>query len=314
MKKRIITHLKSGLPFGYKKYSTSTIDCVIFLKESQYGGYYIQSYSKYGDNKLAMFPDICILDDIDTKPTIFINSGPFNNRIKFDFKCVTLLDSNYKPINNSPLKTWLLSVLTLSEYFAAVVNIKNQDRENYLTKNSKIKGFDIDFAALFNWTKSNEGLKYWAAIYCRDSKPYESFWVSVKKFFIRFLPMLMMVMALASCQKEKPIEPRKQVVTYQVECKDCLITLESDKWNRHNDLERSKNQVFNVTGKFKYSFVNTSLDSVKFSIYVGVFGGKQYIKAMVYTNDGHTTNIDGFYGLDYPKEYPLERFAKISLK
>lgn len=215
------------------------------------------------------------------------------------------------------IKSVLLSVLTLSEYRRVTKNMTDQYGQKHRKLILRDETTDNDssvVASLFRWSATQQGRRYWSAIAVRDTKPKEGKFARLIKWFIRFIPALMIVMIVSSCQKDKPVEPKKQRVYYEVQCADCLIILESDKWNSSNELERSKNQSFNVTGKFKYSFENNTLDSAKFSIFVSVFSPKQQIVARAYTNDGHTADLSGWYGLDYPNDNPLQREAVLKLK
>lgn len=95
----------------------------------------------------------------------------------------------------------------------------------------------------------------------------------MKKVLLIFIAGL----TLASCSKKQHIAD-VQTVTYSLKCADCLIYLEDDKWNRDNEQDRSKYQAFNVSGQFRYSFVNKSRDEVSARIYVSVFSNAQVVE------------------------------------
>jgi hypothetical protein len=106
-----------------------------------------------------------------------------------------------------------------------------------------------------------------------------------------------LIIGLISCKKEDP-KTNKQFVNYEVECIDCVVYLEDSKWNYTNEMERSKNQHFNVQGKFHYGFENTNLDSIRVKLYVGTFSPYQEVKLNVYTNDGIRYEIVDRLGFD----------------
>lgn len=208
---------------------------------------------------------------------------------------------------NKTLKDHLLALLTIGEYFKARRNANKQGTTPFLTEYSSLGN-------MFAWRDTIDGFDYWKDKATRQY-PVNNNWLQhlIKHIILR-LPFLLLLLCV-SCQKEKPIEPKKQIVYYEVQCQDCLIVLESDKWNSSNELDRSKNQSFNVTGKFKYSFENTSLDSVKFTIYVSaLYAAKQQIVARAYTNDGHITELSGWYGFDVNNDYPYSRDGVLKLK
>ena len=125
-------------------------------------------------------------------------------------------------------------------------------------------------------------------------------------------------MILASCEKTQTI-PDVQIVTYSLSCEDCLIQLESDKWNRNNELDRSKNQSFNVTGSFVYSFDNrvNGLDTASAVVSVSVFYPReQVIKLGIMDNQGRRTSVVDTLGFspDYRKSDKYEVIVKLPLK
>jgi len=101
----------------------------------------------------------------------------------------------------------------------------------------------------------------------------------MKKVLLVFIAGL----TLASCSKKQHFAD-EQIVTYNLKCADCLIYLEDDKWNRDNEQERSKFQAFNVSGQFRYSFVNKNREEVSARIYVSVFSNAQIVELEISEN------------------------------
>lgn len=95
----------------------------------------------------------------------------------------------------------------------------------------------------------------------------------MKKVLLIFIISL----TITACSKKEHISDI-QTVTYSLRCDDCLIYLEDDKWNRDNDQERSKFQSFNVSGQFRYTFVNKNREEVSARIYVSVFSNAQIVE------------------------------------
>lgn len=115
------------------------------------------------------------------------------------------------------------------------------------------------------------------------------------------------ILGFASCKKDQDITPKDQIVNYHVECDYCLVYVEDNTWNYLNELERSKNQHFNISGKWDYQFVNTKLDSLTIKFYVAPYF-KQSIKAIVTTNDNRKLVINEYLGGDfnYEKSFTLK--------
>lgn len=131
--------------------------------------------------------------------------------------------------------------------------------------------------------------------------------------------ILIVIIAATSCSKEESPFPTDQVVTYSLSCEDCLIRLESNKWNRYNDLDRSKNQSFNVTGSFVYSFDNpvNGLDTAAAVVSVSVFYPReQVIKLGIMDNQGRRTSVTDTLGFspDFRKDDKYEVTVKLPLK
>lgn len=209
------------------------------------------------------------------------------------------------------VKNYLLEILCIADYFKAA----KYGKKHWGNHGHKQVPHDVKLPGLFIWEDTPEGKFYWGKLSHRTKYPVKQGWFTLLlKRLIKAIPFLMLIV-LVSCSKEKqPPIPKTQRVFYEVQCADCLVTLQDDKWNDNNELDRSKSQSFNVTGKFKYTFDNTSLSSVKFEIYVSVFAPKQQIFAKAYTNDGHIVDLSGWYGLDYPKDNPLHRDTTLILK
>lgn len=100
MKKKIIAHIKAGLPFEYRKHSfvISTNIITATADEREPGQYFLHARYQFSDGHLSNQPDVCILENLEIKPTIFINSGPFNARLPFDFKKIILLNTDLTPL------------------------------------------------------------------------------------------------------------------------------------------------------------------------------------------------------------------------
>jgi len=95
--------------------------------------------------------------------------------------------------------------------------------------------------------------------------------------------------------------------------------LESDKWNRYNELDRSKNQYFNVTGSFVYSFDNpvNGLDTASAVVSVSVlYPREQVIRLVIMDNQGRRVYVADTLGFstDYRKDDKYEVTVKLPLK
>lgn len=132
------------------------------------------------------------------------------------------------------------------------------------------------------------------------------------------LAVLFTVIMAASCIKKEQIMPSEQVVTYTLKCEDCLIYLEDDKWNRYNELDRSKYQYFNVKGSFRYQFTNTAgLDTASAVVSVSVLYPRQQVVYLnIWDNQGRSTRVIDTLGFspDWTKDYSYELSAKLDLK
>lgn len=131
--------------------------------------------------------------------------------------------------------------------------------------------------------------------------------------------LIIVIMTATSCIKEEIPLPMNQVVSYSLSCKDCLIQLESDKWNRYNELDRSKNQSFNVTGSFLYSFDNpvNGLDTASAVVSVSVlYPVEQVIKLVIMDNQGRSVSVTDTLGFsyDYRKDDKYRVSVKLPLK
>ena len=131
--------------------------------------------------------------------------------------------------------------------------------------------------------------------------------------------LIIVIMTATSCIKEEAKLPTDQVVRYSLSCEDCLIQLESDKWNRYNELDRSKNQYFNVTGSFVYSFDNpiNGLDTASAVVSVSVlYPREQVIKLVIMDNQGRRVSVTDTLGFspDYRKDDKYEVTVKLPLK
>src|SRR5690606_10992913 len=130
--------------------------------------------------------------------------------------------------------------------------------------------------------------------------------------------LFIVIMSATSCIKEEQIMPSEQVVTYSLKCEDCLIQLEDDKWNAGNELERSKNQYFNVKGSFRYQLTNTTgLDSVTAVVSVSVLYPRQQVVYLnIWDNQGRSTRVIDTLGFshDYRKDDKYEVSVKFPLK
>lgn len=130
--------------------------------------------------------------------------------------------------------------------------------------------------------------------------------------------ILIVIMSATSCIKEEQIMPSEQVVTYTLKCEDCLLQLEDDKWNAGNELERSKNQYFNVKGSFRYQFTNTTgLDSVTAVVSVSaLYPRQQVVYLNIWDNQGRSTRVIDTLGFshDYRKDDKYEVTVKLPLK
>lgn len=131
--------------------------------------------------------------------------------------------------------------------------------------------------------------------------------------------ILIVIISATSCRKEESQFPTDQVVTYSLSCEDCIIRLESNKWNRYNELDRSKNQSFNVTGSFVYSFDNpvNGLDTASAVVSVSVFYPReQVIRLSIMDNQGRRTSVTDTLGFspDYRKDDKYEVSVKLPLK
>lgn len=108
---------------------------------------------------------------------------------------------------------------------------------------------------------------------------------------------VMISVMLFSCSKKTDVNPRK-IVTYTVECGYCTVYVEDNVWNRYNEQERSKNQHFNVNGKWFYRFSNSELEEATMNIVVSVTSGvRQEVKALIQTNNGKSVSYKGI--MDY---------------
>lgn len=131
--------------------------------------------------------------------------------------------------------------------------------------------------------------------------------------------LIIVIITATSCIKEEIPLPIDQVVSYSLSCADCLIQLESDKWNRYNELDRSKNQSFNVTGSFVYSFDNpvNGLDTASAVVSVSVlYPVEQVVYINVWDNQGRSARVIdtlGFSG-DYRKDDKYRVSVKLPLK
>lgn len=131
--------------------------------------------------------------------------------------------------------------------------------------------------------------------------------------------LFIVIMTATSCIKENITLPTNQVVRYSLSCEDCLIQLESHKWNRHNKLDRSKNQSFNVTGSFVYSFDNpvNGLDTASAVVSVSaLYPVEQVIKLVIMDNQGRRKSVMDTLGFspDYRKDDKYEVSVKLPLK
>src|SRR5690606_785432 len=131
--------------------------------------------------------------------------------------------------------------------------------------------------------------------------------------------LFIVIMSATSCIKEEIPLPTNQVVRYSLSCEDCLIQLEDDKWNRYNELDRSKNQYFNVTGSFVYSFDNPAngLDTASAVVSVSVFYPReQVIYLKIWDNQGRKVSVTDTLGFsaDYRKDDKYEVTVKLPLK
>ena len=130
--------------------------------------------------------------------------------------------------------------------------------------------------------------------------------------------LIIVIMTATSCIKEEQIMPSEQVVTYSLKCDDCLIYLEDDKWNAGNELDRSKNQYFNVKGSFRYQFTNTTgLDSVTAVVSISVLYPRQQVVYLnIWDNQGRSTRVIDTLGFshDYRKDDKYEVSVKFPLK
>lgn len=124
------------------------------------------------------------------------------------------------------------------------------------------------------------------------------------------------MLSTIGCSKDEIIRPEQQRVTYIINCKDCLITMEDDKWNSKNELDRSKSQSFNVKGDFKYSFVNESgLNSVTASIYVSALDGySQRVILTIKDNLGRINTTEQTLGFSMSEDYDYEFTSTLKLK
>lgn len=132
------------------------------------------------------------------------------------------------------------------------------------------------------------------------------------------LAVLFTVIMAASCIKKEQIMPSEQVVTYSLKCEDCLIYLEDDKWNRYNELDRSKYQYFNVKGSFRYQFTNTAvLDTASAVVSVSVLYPRQQVVYLnIWDNQGRSTRVIDTLGFspNYRKVDKYEAIVKLPLK
>lgn len=118
-----------------------------------------------------------------------------------------------------------------------------------------------------------------------------------------------------SCTKEETIIPQTQEVTYTISCDYCLAYIEDDVWNRYNELDRSKNQHFNVNGSFKYTFTNTGLDTAIVRIYVSsMTGNAQVVKVNIWDNQGRSARSIDTLGFALFKDYKNESITKMALR
>lgn len=97
------------------------------------------------------------------------------------------------------------------------------------------------------------------------------------------LLIFIIISTITACSKKEHISDI-QTVTYNLKCSDCLIYLEDDKWNRDNEQDRSKFQIFNVSGQFRYTFINRNRDEVSARIYVSVFSNAQVVELEISEN------------------------------
>lgn len=133
----------------------------------------------------------------------------------------------------------------------------------------------------------------------------------------KLITITLAALLLASCTKQKDIVEDVQKVTYEIECKYCLVYVEDNVWNRTIENERGKNQYFNVAGKWTYEFINTKLDSVKARIYIGTLGTGQNVKVTIKESKyGKQASFDGWLGYDKDpfKEGVFEKDIHLRLK
>lgn len=90
-----------------------------------------------------------------------------------------------------------------------------------------------------------------------------------QKLAVLFI-VIMAALTSASCSKESVPQPQK--ITYEVWCDNCYIFLEDDDINRNvvDQLHEYKN--FNVSGYFRYEFINNrGIDVVFATVLVSVY-------------------------------------------
>lgn len=142
------------------------------------------------------------------------------------------------------------------------------------------------------------------------------------KTILNALTLGLIAFATIGCSKEELLEPIKeeQIVTYEVTCEDCLLEITSSKWNASNELERSKNQYFNVTGSFKYSFTNTNeLRKANATVSVSAMSTTtQDVTLIIYDNQNRRIHVQeelGFsWGPDADPDYSFSAELDLHLK
>lgn len=122
--------------------------------------------------------------------------------------------------------------------------------------------------------------------------------------------LLFAALLIASCSKTETPDPEQQV-TYTVDCIACLVYVEDNIWNAGNEQERSRSQHFNVSGTWRYTWTNTSRDSVTMRIVVSVFAKRQAVKARIETNDGKLTKMEKLMGFDPTLSDPSPLFDTV---
>lgn len=122
-----------------------------------------------------------------------------------------------------------------------------------------------------------------------------------------YIIALLFLSTLASCSKSniEPNKPTEEGVTYKVECNQCLVEFEDSKYNRTNELERSRSQTIVVTGSWEYNFSKSDLEVASMDITISVFQGKQDIKGSIIVDGEVMAEFNGSLG---PNDNPFDDY------